>query len=65
MPRNIGLKLGGAVVTAKPEVVVQSAILHTFTGAAVVQIVVYTICSHLLRSKESATMHTYPPTLLP
>ena len=37
VPRNIGLKLGGAVATTEPEVVVESA--NACSGAAVVLIV--------------------------
>ena len=68
MPRNIGLKLGGVVVTAKPEVVIESAnacacVFAYLTGAAVHVLnsanCVYSketiLCSHLPRSKESAT----------
>ena len=63
MTRNIGLKLGDAIVTAKPEVVVESAnyssfLTHLHWGSCSANCV-YTketlLCSHPLRSKESAT----------
>ena len=72
VPRNIGLKLGGAVATTKPKVAVESTnacfLTHIHWGSCSDNCV-YTketiLCSHPLRSKESATtwsigvMHTY------
>ena len=64
MPRNIGLKLGGAVVTAKPT----HAFLHTTSTVEAVVLIVFT-----LRKPYSATTKgecnyveysAYPPTHL-
>ena len=77
MPRNIRLKLGGAVATTNPEVVVESAsacFLHTFTGAVSVLTVFtlkkpYPAATHLGLGRvqprgvfSQRVMHTYPPT---